>query len=178
MPTSTQLPRNLRPLNHGTEPGVFVADGGIRFWIFDGAGGRFAVQLDESPDRPAFSYHELDDAPVGVGIWLGRAIPKAAAAVERSFIGRAGLLISSGIRSYLKVCNPGGGSSRLMIYPYDSGDAKRYSTFYPHWSLYTELNGERLCIFTSAEEPPRLASYDFDPCMPPSCPQLTLVKTD
>lgn len=170
--------RTLTPLTCTTPHGLFIAEGGIRFWIFNNPAGTFAVQLDPSADRPAFSFYHLDGGVVCMGIWLSPAQLKVTTAAESSFMRKCGLIILSGIRAYLKVSDPRGYQQRLMIYPYDNGKPRRYSEYYPGWALYALTDSGRVCFFQSAAEPPYLPGHRRgDLRVSPTPPQLTLVQT-
>lgn len=149
-------------LNRNTSAGLFICANGPVFWILpDHQGRKFAVQLNETVGRPAFSYYSLGASPAGVGIFLGKVQFSVSLDVPSpgSFYGLGGILIRSGRRMYLKANHPCGQSQRLLVKPYLFRDHVN-SAFYPRWKLVIRKEGTRVVVFESSAGPSRLRRYE------------------
>lgn len=171
---SSRPTRSIEMLDYRTPEGVFVAAGGAAtYWILDNYGGRFAVQLSATRERPAYSFQRLSEVPIAVGVWMGAVHLSLGAEFEGSSYGRSGLVVRRGFRLYLKANDPSGSSARLLILPYDLGDCPRWSTFYADWRLMAETAAQQVCLFRNSPLPPRMRPYTDKEQVRPA---LTLVN--
>lgn len=148
-----------------TQPGVFRDAEGIHHWVFDSSYGRVAVQLEPSALRPSFAYLKLDNIPMGVGEWLGPVDMVTEQLGWPAHRGRAGIYVRYRDRAFLKVCEPGGSSSRLM-FTFKKRKWIRGNWHCAEWRLIL-MTSQRRTIF-SMTEPTFLGEYqgrsgpDFD----------------
>lgn len=146
----------VTPLNWTTRPGLFIADGGDRFWVFRSFSGTHAVQLDDSVSYARFTAHQLDTTALATGVWLGFVTVKLGHEVERSFRGRCGIIGSSGLRYFLKVADEVGNAMRLVVLPFQFDEPRRYVSLYPNWELRLRVGTEDVCVFRTATDPPKI----------------------
>lgn len=147
----------VAPLNWTTRPGLFLADGGDRFWVFQSFWGTYAVQLDDSSRYAQFTAHRLDTTAFATGAWLGLVTITLGPEVERSFLGRCGIIGSSGLRYFLKVMDAKGRPMRLVVLPHAFGEPRRYTSLFPSWALNLSVGSARVCVFKSADDPPKIS---------------------
>lgn len=152
-------------LNWSTRAGFFVADGGVRYWVFQSFQGMFAVSLDSSNPFPEFTAHQLRDEKIATGAWLGPVKVKPGSEVRESFRDRVGLLGTSGLRWFIKVPDKGGSSTRLAILPSDLGVPQRHTSFFPNWKLFMAIGPSQVCVFESPARPSRVTRHR--PAFPP-----------
>lgn len=143
-------------LDWSAKPGFFIAEGGIRYWIFRSWRGLYAVRLDGSPDHQQFSSFRLGETTIATGAWLGPVKVKKGAEACRSFRGRVGLLGTSGLRFFLKVIDEAGCLVRLVILPSDLGTPHRHTSLYPDWKLILTVGPSEICVFDSPAVMPKV----------------------
>lgn len=143
-------------LSWTTRQGVFLADSGVRFWVFSSFDGRYAVQLDASALYPPFVAHRLGSDVIASGALLRPVTVNRGLAVDRSFRGRCGVLGMSGLRNFIKVIDDERRPLRLVLLPDVLTDYRRYTSFFPNWSLQLSVGSSRVPVFESASEPPRI----------------------
>ena len=147
-------------LNRSTKSGLFVAaDGGTLFWVLQSFHVNYAVQLQDTLSRPAYSFYELWNGPDISGTWLGPISLSVGPVVERAFQGRAGIIIRSGFRYYLKANNSYGHGQRLAISQFESDECQRWSSMFPTWQLLMDPPEFNTSVFQSAPEPRRMREY-------------------
>ena len=146
----------VTPLNWTTRPGLFLADGGDRIWVLQSFWGTYAVQLDDSSCYAQFTAHRLDTTAFATGAWLGVVTITLGPAVERSFRGRCGIIGSSGLRYFLKEMDANGDPMKLVVLPHAFSEPRRFTSLFPSWTLNLSVGPARVCVFQSAEDPPKI----------------------
>ena len=147
---------NACSLSWETRQGVFLADSGVRFWVFTSFSGCYAVRLDRSPGYPQFMAHQLGSSAIATGALLRPITFKRGPAVEQSFRGRCGIIGTSGLRHFIKVIDERGYPMRLVLLPDVLAEHCRYTSFFPNWSLQLSIGPGRVPVFESASEPPKI----------------------
>lgn len=157
-----------------TNPGLFVVGGGgPRIWVFESSRRLIALQLDESTERPAFSFYELGRTPVAVGVWMGKVLFRVGAPLNQGAYGQAGFVCLLRKKVLLKANAWHGGSERLTINDYRVSGYSPRTIFYRQWSLLSALDG-KLSWFDAPEQISPMRPYlDQDGWDPP---RLTLCE--
>lgn len=155
----TQSFRSIQSLDRSTPEGLFLGAGGVAFWVFPTVGGKVAVQLESTADRPAFAYDVLDAQPLTLGIWLGSVAPRLGSNVDKPFNRRSGILICVENRLYLKANRSNGCSERLRVFPFRLSDSVQWYRRIPSWTLNARTAHRSVRLFDSRAVAPRLSAY-------------------
>lgn len=162
---------NYSSLDWTTQPGIFIAERGTRYWVFDSFRGKFAVRLDGSQRFPQFKAHLLKDTPIAGGACLGPVTVWPEEESNKSFRGRVGVLVTCGLRWFLKAIDEDDVPMRLAILPSDLGTPHRHASFYPQWKLRLAVGGSSISVFESSPDPPRVPQH-LPTRTPPRPPKL------
>ena len=136
-------------LDWTTDEGLFRADTGERFWVWNERYHKRVIRLDETNGAP-FTFVDLWGpgqmyAPRGArrttfikGTWLGPVTLEVGEPSDKTFINACGIIIKSNFRVYLKAREAYRTSIRLAVPSYELDLYERWSIFYPDWSLILE----------------------------------------
>lgn len=146
-------------LSADTAPGMFrVGPEGPRLWVFDSLHGRYALQLDPSPERPQFSYCKLGSQPIATGLWLGSVVLQVGEPLNNGTYKQARFICAYRDRLLVKANAPDGASERLALTGFNKGSYSWSTIFYRRWSL-SSADEERYPWFNAPAEIERMTPY-------------------
>ncbi|WP_173655758.1 hypothetical protein [Sphingomonas turrisvirgatae] len=152
----------INKMGNLAEDGIYMAEHSqVSFWVFRAhCGTNFAIQLNESPYAPKFSFYDITKADLGLGIWIGTGELETGARVTNSGSRRAGVLVLKNSNFHFRATLPDGRGYNVPI-PYQGVGCERwhgYSYCYD-WTLWCRVANHRFPFMNAPELPVRTVPY-------------------